>query len=227
MESNNNDVDLDNGSDISSSNERVPIIDDDLPNSILTFEGNLRGEDIDLNTHNNFNDHRTICESLYSEDNEGSSDVNTDSDSDSDSLDIDRIYSNSSYTERREKSSQNQEQQFSPIEYLIGSLNNALNSLEYDKSLVIQSKMAGELNNTTNQVLKTIEDLQASLTEQIAKYERLSKEIIPEIEYNLRKATKNAKILTKYVKSTYPIEYSKGRSKVLENLTEDEEGLFR
>lgn len=42
------------------------------------------------------------------------------------------------------------ESRFNPIEYLIGSLNNALDSLAFDRTLVIQSKMAGELNNSAN-----------------------------------------------------------------------------
>lgn len=118
------------------------------------------------------------------------------------------------------------ESRFKPIEYLIGSLNSALDSLAFDKTLVIQSKMAGELNNTSNEVLKMIEEIETSLKEHIIKYERLKQEIIPGIESNLKKGNKIADRLTNYVKDVYPVEYSKGRSKVLDNLTEDEEGLY-
>lgn len=118
------------------------------------------------------------------------------------------------------------ESRFNPIEYLIGSLNNALDSLAFDRTLVIQSKMAGELNNSANEVLKIVDEIDSSLKEHIAKYEKLKQEILPEIELNLRRGTKMANKLTAHVKERYPVEYSKGRSKVLDNLTEDEEGLF-
>lgn len=118
------------------------------------------------------------------------------------------------------------ESRFNPIEYFIGSLNNALDSLAFDKTLVIQSKMAGELNNSANEVMKIIDEMEFLLKEHIAKYEKLKQEILPEIEGNLRKGTKMANKMTAYVKEVYPVEYSKGRSKILDNLTEDEEGLY-
>ncbi|KAG0680489.1 KxDL motif-containing protein 1 [Pichia californica] len=118
------------------------------------------------------------------------------------------------------------ESRFNAIEYLIGSLSMALDSLTFDKTLVIQSKMAGELNNSSNDVLKAIEEMEISLKEHIIKYNNLKNNIIPEIESNLRKGTKLANKLTAYVKKEYPIEYSKGKAKILDNLTEDEEGLY-
>ncbi|AWU73926.1 hypothetical protein CAS74_001724 [Pichia kudriavzevii] len=115
---------------------------------------------------------------------------------------------------------------FNTVDFVLQSLNGALNSIEYDKALVIQSKMAGNLNSTTNDVLRKIERLQEALEEHIVKYRRLKEVIIPQIDRNLQEATKITKRLTRHVKEIYPVEYSKGRSKVLENLTEDEEGLF-
>lgn len=118
------------------------------------------------------------------------------------------------------------ESRFNPIEYLIGSLNEAMSSLESDKTLVVQSKMAGNLNNATSEVLKMISDLQESLEEHIVNYESLKSEVLPELEANLRLGTDLVEKITAYMKDVYPVEYAKGRSKVLENLTEDEEGLY-
>lgn len=118
------------------------------------------------------------------------------------------------------------ESRLNAVEYLMGSLNAAMDSLQFDRSLVIQSKMAGNINNSTNEVLKTIDELQMALQEHVKKYDLLKREILPEIESNLRNSTRIVKKLTNYVKNQHPVEYSKGRSKVLENLTEEEEGLF-
>jgi hypothetical protein len=148
-----------------------------------------------------------------------------------DASELERILSNSTIDDKKSILNEKpslipNESRFNAIEYLANSLKIALDSLEFDKALVIQSKMAGNLNNSTNEVLKTIEELKVALNDHIQRYELLKKEILPEIESNLRNGTKIVKKLTDYVKNEYPVEYSKGRSKVLENLTEDEEGLF-
>lgn len=150
---------------------------------------------------------------------------------DDDDYELNRIISTSTIESRRNSTQEKaplipNESRLNAVEYLMGSLNAAMDSLQFDKSLVIQSKMAGYINNSTNEVLRTIDELEIALQEHIEKYELLKKEIIPEIESNLRNGTKIVKKLTEYVKNEHPVEYSKGRSKVLENLTEEEEGLF-
>lgn len=115
---------------------------------------------------------------------------------------------------------------FNPIEYMVETLNGALDSLEYDQSLVVQSKMAGELNNSSNEVLKTISELKAAIHEHIAKYELLQKQIIPDIDRNLRKASQQIKQLTALSKAKYPVEYARARAKVLDNVNSDEEGVY-
>lgn len=161
----------------------------------------------------------------------GRGEIENDNDSydeDQDELVLERIRSSSPVgTHSAEKPSLiPNESRFNPIEYLIGSLNNALDSLAFDRTLVIQSKMAGELNNSANEVLKIVDEIEFSLKEHTTKYEKLKQEILPEIESNLRRGTKMANKLAAHVKERHPVEYSKGRSKVLDNLTEDEEGLF-
>lgn len=145
-----------------------------------------------------------------------------------DELVLERLRSSSPIgTTNREKPSLiPNESRFNAVEYLINSLNGALDSLAFDKTLVVQSKMAGELNNSSNEVLKTIKNMEDSLKEHILRYNELKNEILPEIESNLQKGTKLANKLTEYVKVNYPVEYSKGRSKILDNLTEEEEGLY-
>lgn len=145
-----------------------------------------------------------------------------------DELVLERLRSSSPIgTTNREKPSLiPNESRFNAVEYLINSLNNALDSLAFDKALVVQSKMAGELNNSSNEVLITIKNMEDSLKEHISKYNELRNEILPEIELNLQKGTRLANKLTEYVKTNYPVEYSKGRSKILDNLTEEEEGLY-
>lgn len=118
------------------------------------------------------------------------------------------------------------ESRFNAIEYLLGSLESAMNSLKFDKALVIQSQMAGNLNNASNDVLNAITELQDEIKAQIGKYCILKDQILPEIEANLKIGTKKMNKISFYLQSKYPVEYSKGRSKVLENLTEDEEGIF-
>lgn len=158
----------------------------------------------------------------------------SDSDSDNDNQhlndnnnNLERMFTGSSQTMKMEKPSLvPNESTFNGVEYLIGSLTSALDSIEFDKTLVMQSKMAGEIHNISNDVLKTIEEMEFTLKEHIKKYNQLKTEIIPEIESNINKSTKIANKLTKYMKQKYPVEYSKGRSKVLDNLTEDEADLY-
>jgi hypothetical protein len=146
---------------------------------------------------------------------------------DSDSTSIHTTASTS--TIRREKPSlvpNESTYTFNPTEYLVETLNGALDSLEYDQSLVVQSKMAGELNNSSNEVLKTISDLRNTITEHVAKYELLQKQVLPEIAYNLRKASQRVKQLTTHARETYPVEFARARARVLENITSDEEGVY-
>lgn len=115
---------------------------------------------------------------------------------------------------------------FDSIDYLLSGLESAMNSLEFDKALVIQSQVAGNLNSTSSDIQKSIESLQTELQLQIERYSTLKTILLPQIEANIKKSAKRIDKITLYLKSKYPVEYSKSRSKILENLTEDEEGLF-
>lgn len=115
---------------------------------------------------------------------------------------------------------------FDSIDFLLSGLESAMNSLEFDKALVIQSQVAGNLNSTSSDIQKSIESLQTELQLQIERYSTLKTILLPRIEANIKKSAKRIDKITLYLKSKYPVEYSKGRSKILENLTEDEEGLF-
>lgn len=115
---------------------------------------------------------------------------------------------------------------FDSIDFLLSGLESAMNSLEFDKALVIQSQVAGNLNSTSSDIQKSIESLQTELQLQIERYSTLKTILLPQIDANIKKSAKRIDKITLYLKSKYPVEYSKGRSKILENLTEDEEGLF-
>lgn len=112
---------------------------------------------------------------------------------------------------------------FNPVEYLIKSFEDALNSLQYDKALVLQSQMAGEINNTSHEVAMMIEELEQCIRTQTEKYQRLKLIIIPEIQSNLKQSTASINELTKYMKKNHPVEYARGRDKVLNRITDDDQ----
>lgn len=158
---------------------------------------------------------------------EGTSNNNIFDESSDEDIDIEQLCNSSDLPIDSEKPSLiPNESRFNAVEYLVGSLNSALDSLAFDKAIVIQSKMAGEINNSSSEVLKSIKETEDLLKENILKYNKLKNVILPGIEANLSKNAKTAKKITTYMKELYPVEYSKGRSKVLDNLTEDEEGLY-
>lgn len=147
--------------------------------------------------------------------------------------DLGRIYSNSTFngsmdeTPIREKPSiVPNESNFNPSDFLFHSLEAAMDSEQYDKALVLQSQMAGNINNASNEVTSTIKCIQEAMETHKMKYTILKDRILNEIEANIKISTAWVEKLTIQLKDKYPIEYSKGRSKVLENLTTDEEGLF-
>lgn len=114
---------------------------------------------------------------------------------------------------------------FNGVEYLLATLKSAMGSLEFDKSLVLQSKMAGEINNTSNEIITTIDELKNCLKEHSDKFEKLQKYIIPEIESNLNQSVKSVRRMTRYVKERHPIAYAKGRDKVLHRVSNEDEDV--
>lgn len=112
---------------------------------------------------------------------------------------------------------------FSPVDYLIKSFEDALNSLQYDKALVIQSQMAGEINNTSHEIVRMIEELELCIRTLTNKYQHLKLVIVPEIQSNLKQSTISINELTKYMKKNHPVEYAKGRDKVLNRITDEDQ----
>ncbi|KAG7695850.1 hypothetical protein KL933_002565 [Ogataea haglerorum] len=115
---------------------------------------------------------------------------------------------------------------FSAVDYLIGSLNSSLDSVQLDRSLMMQSQVSGTINNTMQDLLRTMNEVSEKLENHIKRYEQLRTQIIPELSANLAKNTKLCNKLTKKMKDTYPVEYSKSRDKVLNRVTEEEEDLY-
>ncbi|KAG7801161.1 hypothetical protein KL944_003568 [Ogataea haglerorum] len=115
---------------------------------------------------------------------------------------------------------------FSAVDYLIGSLNSSLDSVQLDRSLMMQSQVSGTINNTMQDLLRTMNEVSEKLENHIRRYEQLRTQIIPELSANLAKNTKLCNKLTKKMKDTYPVEYSKSRDKVLNRVTEEEEDLY-
>ncbi|ODV87012.1 hypothetical protein CANARDRAFT_179720, partial [[Candida] arabinofermentans NRRL YB-2248] len=115
---------------------------------------------------------------------------------------------------------------FNAIDYLINSLYGSLNAIELDRSLVLQSQISGELNNTSKEILVLIDELSSKLTDHVTKYENLKTKIIPGLISNLNKSTKMAAKLTHAMKDMYPVEYSKSKDKVLNRVTDEDEDLY-
>ncbi|KAG7879002.1 hypothetical protein KL905_003603 [Ogataea polymorpha] len=115
---------------------------------------------------------------------------------------------------------------FNAVDYLIGSLNNSLDSVQLDRSLMMQSQVSGTINNTMQDLLRTMDEVSEKLENHIKRYEQLKTQIIPELNANLDKNTKLCNKLTKKIKETYPVEYSKSRDKVLNRVTEEDEDLY-
>ncbi|CDK29438.1 unnamed protein product [Kuraishia capsulata CBS 1993] len=115
---------------------------------------------------------------------------------------------------------------FHPVEYLLGSLESALSSIDLDRSIVLQSQISGELNNTSKELLKMMEVLEQRIRSHMANFDRLKNNTIPELAANISKAEKKATKLTKVLKDQYPIEYSKSLDKVLNRITKDDENLY-
>ncbi|KAG7827703.1 hypothetical protein KL920_004466 [Ogataea angusta] len=115
---------------------------------------------------------------------------------------------------------------FNAVDYLIGSLNSSLDSVKLDRSLMMQSQVSGTINNTMQELLRTMNEVSEKLEKHIKRYEQLKTQIIPELSANLAKNTKLCNKLTKNMKDTYPVEYSKSRDKVLNRVTEEEEDLY-
>lgn len=111
---------------------------------------------------------------------------------------------------------------FSAVEYLAKAFEDALYSLQYDKALVVQSQMAGEINNTQHEIITLIEELERAIVVQREKYRHLKLNVIPEIQANLKQSTKSINELTKAMKKRYPVEYAKGRDKVLNRVTDED-----
>lgn len=115
---------------------------------------------------------------------------------------------------------------FNAIEYLIASLNNSLSAIELDRSVVLQSKVSGELNSTSIELLKMMDELQEKIEDHAERYKRVKKTVIPELTSNLAKSEKLVNSLTRSMKSKFPVEYSKSKDKVLNRITAEEEDLY-
>ncbi|KAH3670525.1 hypothetical protein OGAPHI_001040 [Ogataea philodendri] len=115
---------------------------------------------------------------------------------------------------------------FNAIEYLISSLDNSLDSVHLDRSLMVQSQVSGAINSTMQDVLRTIDEVSAKMETHIKRYEQLKTQIVPELSSNIAKNTKLCQKLSARLKETYPVEFSKSRDKVLNRVTDEDEDLY-
>lgn len=136
------------------------------------------------------------------------------------------------------------------IAYLSNSLTYALDSLQLDKSIVLQAQLSGQLNNEKRkiidkrkEVVEKIENLKhlydynfgsANIKSSLSRVEKL-KQDITEIEYRIEKlksgpSKSNGSTLRAMFKSKnqntgianrYPIEYNQAKDKVLERQIEE------
>lgn len=107
--------------------------------------------------------------------------------------------------------------------FLLRALEDALNSLQYDQALVVQSQMAGQINNSLLELEKIIPELESSLKQLRESYKQLRNDIVPEIVANLKQSATIIKEITRYMKKHHPVEYAKSRDKVLNRITDEDQ----
>lgn len=124
------------------------------------------------------------------------------------------------------------------LHYLTSSLDIALDSLELDKSLVIQAQLSGLLNNESQKIIEKQEILKQKI--QLIKLlyrknftplhnEKLS--VIQKMQYDLKDIESRIKILkhgksglftkTEGFISKFPVEYNKAKDKILERTLDE------
>lgn len=161
----------------------------------------------------------------------------------SDTEDLDNVLSNGDGHERLGYSSTLADHSA----YLASSLSNAMDSLQLDKSLVVQAQLSGNLNNDTQrlidkriEVVDRIKNLQAlyrshfSPVEGVSKLERILKDMadienrIEKLQYGTSTTTTGGfASLFRGQKSgivqKFPVEYNRARDKVIERQVEEDE----
>lgn len=124
------------------------------------------------------------------------------------------------------------------LQYLTASLDNALDSLELDKSLVIQAQLSGLLNNESQKILEKQELLKQKI--QLLKLlyrknftpvddQKLS--VAQRVQHDLKDIESRIKVLkhgktklftkTEGMISKYPVEYNQAKDKILERTLDE------
>jgi hypothetical protein len=112
---------------------------------------------------------------------------------------------------------------FDPVEYLQNSLDSALSSIEFNKSLARQAQLSGQLKSKEFELLKLQEEAHKRLIE----LQKLFKEGLKDVHTvsnELKQANHRIRALNKHAEGKYPIEFSQAREKVLSrNIADDDQ----
>ncbi|RLV94113.1 hypothetical protein JA1_001973 [Spathaspora sp. JA1] len=122
--------------------------------------------------------------------------------------------------------------------YFVSTLNTALDSIELDKSLVLQAQISGHLNNENQKLLEKrkvliekLHNLQSLYNDHFQASDKKPSKIdqmksdIGNLQQRIEKLKYGSKTIFKSkegVVKKYPIEYNQARDKVVERLVDDE-----
>ncbi|ODQ78070.1 hypothetical protein BABINDRAFT_168646 [Babjeviella inositovora NRRL Y-12698] len=111
---------------------------------------------------------------------------------------------------------------FSSIDYLTNSLHNTLQSIELDRAMVLQAQFSGRLRAKSMELHELMTEVEEKLREVIQLCTE-TKPIVRQTKQDLQWADKHVTKLMKVASKEWPIEYNKGKDKVI-NRVIDEDG---
>ncbi|CCH41963.1 hypothetical protein BN7_1502 [Wickerhamomyces ciferrii] len=112
--------------------------------------------------------------------------------------------------------------EFDPVEYLNDSLENALTSMEMNRSMVIQAQTSGALKGKELELIQ----LQQEAEERLLQFQKRFKDglkTLRQVVKDLKWTQQHVSGIRKHLETNHPIEYSQSRDKILSrNINIDE-----
>lgn len=103
---------------------------------------------------------------------------------------------------------------FDSVKYLVDTLNSALSSVEFTRSIALQAQTSGNLKNKELELLQ----LQAEAQDQLQDYKFRFKEglkLLQKVSKDLKWAKNKVEVLEYHVRSKHPIEFAQAKEKIL------------
>lgn len=110
--------------------------------------------------------------------------------------------------------SQEEAAPFDPVEHLQVSLDNALSSLEFNRSLALQAQISGQIKSKELELLAMQEEAQRELVE-LQKVFKQGLKTVRLVSKELTHTAQRVRMLQRVVEDRHPIEYSQARDKVV------------